>query len=171
MHSLHRSSQVRVLDEKRELVGVFSTADALDQVFSQNLDLILTVPNASPPVCRMMEVGKYHYEKQREERRARKLQREKSAEVKLLKFRPNTDKHDYDFKIRAAQKFLSRGDQVRIQMQFKSEESIRFLDGEGLCQKILDDLADLGRIVSPLKLSNRVMSATLASKKVAASSD
>lgn len=136
----------------------------------------------------------------------------RSAEVKLLKFRPNTDKHDYDFKIRAAQKFLSRGDQVRIQMQFKSEESIRFLDGEGLCQvgiclfkgpprgigssigscgmyassiplaaqearsspetqKILDDLADLGRIVSPLKLSNRVMSATLASKKAAASSD
>ena len=114
MPSLHRSSQVRVLDEKRELVGVFSTTEALDQVFSQNLDLILTVPNASPPVCRcgelapvlgnrasglfrtwiallvpapthqliflcrrMMEVGKYHYEKQREERRARKLQREK----------------------------------------------------------------------------------------------
>ena len=57
MHSLHRSSQVRVLDEKRELVGVFSTADALDQVFSQNLDLILTVPNASPPVCRCGELA------------------------------------------------------------------------------------------------------------------
>ena len=117
------------------------------------LDLVEISPNASPPVCKIMDFGKYKYEQQKKESEARKKQ--KTIEVKEIKFRPNTDRHDYDVKMRSVVKFLDNGDKVKITMRFRGREMAHQDLGRRLLERVEEDTKDIGKIDAIPKLEGR----------------
>ena len=112
-----------------------------DQV---GLDLVEISPNASPPVCKIMDFGKYKYEQQKRESEARKKQ--KIIEIKEIKFRPGTDIHDYEVKMRSVYKFLENGDKVKITMRFRGREMAHQNLGRELLERVADDVKELGKV-------------------------
>ena len=119
------------------------------------LDLVEISPNASPPVCKIMDFGKYKYEQQKRESEARKKQ--KIIEVKEIKFRPGTDIHDYDVKMRSVYKFLENGDKVKITMRFRGREMAHQELGKDLLERVAEDTAEIGKIDSIPKMEGRQM--------------
>jgi|TARA_B110000495_G_C22745516_1_gene436957 translation initiation factor IF-3 len=117
------------------------------------LDLVEISPNAEPPVCKIMDFGKYKYEQQKKESEARKKQ--KTIEVKEIKFRPNTDTHDYEVKMRSVVKFLDNGDKVKITMRFRGREMAHQDLGRQLLERVADDTKEIGKIDSMPKLEGR----------------
>jgi len=117
------------------------------------LDLVEISPNAEPPVCKIMDFGKYKYEQQKKESEARKKQ--KTIEVKEIKFRPNTDTHDYEVKMRSVFKFLDNGDKVKITMRFRGREMAHQELGRELLERVASDTENLGKIDSIPKLEGR----------------
>jgi translation initiation factor IF-3 len=117
------------------------------------LDLVEISPNAEPPVCKIMDFGKYKYEQQKKESEARKKQ--KTIEVKEIKFRPNTDTHDYEVKMRSVTKFLDNGDKVKITMRFRGREMAHQELGRQLLERVSDDTKAIGKIDSIPKLEGR----------------
>ena len=117
------------------------------------LDLVEISPNAEPPVCKIMDFGKYKYELQKKESEARKKQ--KTIEVKEIKFRPNTDTHDYEVKMRSVTKFLDNGDKVKITMRFRGREMAHQDLGRQLLERVSDDTKEIGKIDSIPKLEGR----------------
>tara|TARA_Y200000002_G_scaffold373925_1_gene373841 strand:- start:1095 stop:1496 length:402 start_codon:yes stop_codon:yes gene_type:complete len=117
------------------------------------LDLVEISPNAEPPVCKIMDFGKYKYEQQKKESEARKKQ--KTIEVKEIKFRPNTDTHDYDVKMRSVTKFLDNGDKVKITMRFRGREMAHQELGRQLLERVSEDTKEIGKIDSIPKLEGR----------------
>ena len=117
------------------------------------LDLVEISPNAEPPVCKIMDFGKYKYEQQKKESEARKKQ--KTIEVKERKFRPNTDRHDYDVKMRSVVKFLDNGDKVKITMRFRGREMAHQDLGRRLLERVEEDTKDIGKIDAIPKLEGR----------------
>ena len=117
------------------------------------LDLVEISPNAEPPVCKIMDFGKYKYEQQKKESEARKKQ--KTIEVKEIKFRPNTDRHDYDVKMRSVVKFLDNGDKVKITMRFRGREMAHQDLGRRLLERVEEDTKDIGKIDAIPKLEGR----------------
>ena len=117
------------------------------------LDLVEISPNAEPPVCKIMDFGKYKYEQQKKESEARKKQ--KTIEVKEIKFRPNTDTHDYEVKMRSVTKFLDNGDKVKITMRFRGREMAHQELGRQLLERVSDDTREIGKIDSIPKLEGR----------------
>ena len=117
------------------------------------LDLVEISPNAEPPVCKIMDFGKYKYEQQKKESEARKKQ--KTIEVKEIKFRPNTDTHDYDVKMRSVTKFLDNGDKVKITMRFRGREMAHQELGRQLLERVSEDTREIGKIDSIPKLEGR----------------
>ena len=117
------------------------------------LDLVEISPNAEPPVCKIMDFGKYKYEQQKKESEARKKQ--KTIEVKEIKFRPNTDRHDYEVKMRSVTKFLDNGDKVKITMRFRGREMAHQELGRQLLERVSDDTKAIGKIDSIPKLEGR----------------
>jgi translation initiation factor IF-3 len=117
------------------------------------LDLVEISPNAEPPVCKIMDFGKYKYEQQKKESEARKKQ--KTIEVKEIKFRPNTDTHDYEVKMRSVYKFLENGDKVKITMRFRGREMAHQELGRELLERVAVDTDKLGKIDSIPKLEGR----------------
>ena len=117
------------------------------------LDLVEISPNAQPPVCKIMDFGKYKYEQQKKESEARKKQ--KTIEVKEIKFRPNTDTHDYDVKMRSVTKFLDNGDKVKITMRFRGREMAHQELGRQLLERVSEDTKEIGKIDSIPKLEGR----------------
>ena len=115
-----RAREVRVVDEAGEQLGVLAPREALDIARERGLDLIEVAPNANPPVCRIMDYGKYKYEQGKREREAHRKQRQ--SEMKGMTLRPGTDDHDLDFKIKNIVKFLGEGDKVKVTVRFKSRE-------------------------------------------------
>lgn len=135
-----RVPEVRLLDEAKESLGVMATSEALVLARQAGVDLILMVPDASPPVCRLMDYSKYNYELLKAAKDAKKKQREAQIETKELKLRPATDVHDYQVKVRAASKFLSKGARVKLIVQFKGRE-MEFKDiGKEMFDRFLVDL-------------------------------
>ena len=120
MNSRILVEEVRLIASNGDQVGVIKTQEALEMAKNEDLDLVEIVPNQKPPVCRIMDYGKYKYEQQKKESEARKKQ--KTIEVKEIKFRPNTDTHDYEVKMRSVTKFLDNGDKVKITMRFRGRE-------------------------------------------------
>ena len=112
-------------------------------------------PNASPPVCKIMDYGKYKYEQQKKEAEARKKQ--KTIDVKEIKFRPNTDIHDYEVKMRSVTKFLDHGDKVKITMRFRGREMAHQELGKDLLERVAEDTAEIGKIDSIPKMEGRQM--------------
>jgi len=119
------------------------------------LDLVEISPNANPPVCKVMDFGKFKYEQQKRESEARKKQ--KTIEVKEVKFRPNTDTHDYDVKMRNVFKFLEAGDKVKVTLRFRGREMAHQDLGRHLLQRISEDVKDVGRVENMPKMEGRQM--------------
>jgi translation initiation factor IF-3 len=119
------------------------------------LDLVEISPNATPPVCKIMDFGKYKYETQKKESEARKKQ--KIIEIKEIKFRPNTDTHDYDVKMRSVTKFLQEGDKVKVTMRFRGREMAHADLGRRLLERVAEDVGELGKVEAIPRLEGRQM--------------
>ncbi len=119
------------------------------------LDLVEISPNANPPVCKIMDFGKYKYEQQKRESEARKKQ--KVIEVKEVKFRPNTDTHDYDVKMKNVFKFLEKGDKVKVTLRFRGREMAHQNLGRELLERVAEDIKDIGKVENMPKMEGRQM--------------
>ena len=136
-------------------MGLVSPEKALELSEKAGLDLVEISPNASPPVCKIMDYGKYKYEQQKRESEARKNQ--KIIEVKEIKFRPGTDTHDYEVKMRRVTKFLEKGDKVKITMRFRGREMAHQELGRELLERVAADIEDYGKIENIPKMEGRQM--------------
>ncbi|PTW51804.1 translation initiation factor 3 (bIF-3) [Rhodovulum kholense] len=119
------------------------------------LDLVEISPNATPPVCKIMDFGKFKYEQQKRESEARKKQ--KVIEVKEIKFRPNTDSHDYEVKMRSVIKFLENGDKVKVTLRFRGREMAHQNLGRELLERVAEDVKEIGKVENMPKLEGRQM--------------
>ena len=146
---------VRVISEKGEMLGVLDLQKALSLAFEQGLDLVEVSPNASPPVCKIMDMGKYKYDAQKKANKAKKKQ--KKIELKEIKLRPVTEVHDYTFKIKNAQKFLTKGDKVKFTIKFKGRELQHSHLGNELMDKIKLDMKEIGRVELHPKFDGKQM--------------
>ena len=148
-------SEVRLIGSDGDNVGVVSPEKALELSEEVGLDLVEISPNAAPPVCKIMDYGKYKYEQQKKESEARKNQ--KIIEVKEIKFRPGTDTHDYNFKIKNAKKFIIKGDKVKFTVKFKGREMQHTELGKELMNKIIEETKDIAKVESRPKFEGRQM--------------
>jgi len=139
-----RVSKVQLIDENGEKKGVLDTYKAREIASSKNLDLVLVAPNGNPPVCKLMNYGKYKFEQAKKEKEARKNQ--KSFEVKEIRITPNIDSHDYQFKCKNARKFLEDGNKVKITVRFRGREVNYVKSGEDVLNKFIEDLADVSQV-------------------------
>ena len=151
-----RVSEVRVVGSDGEQLGIMKTADALDLAYQKNLDLVLIAPKAEPPVCKIMDYGKYKFELAKRDKEARKNQ--KVVNVKELRISPSIDEHDFDTKINHAKKFLQDGDKVKVSIRFRGREIHHSALGMKTLERFRDTLADYGSADKPPKLEGRSMS-------------
>ena len=138
-----RAPQVQVIGSDGKNLGTLNTQEAIDIAKQEGLDLIEISPNAKPPVCKIIDIGKYKYDLQKKANKARKKQ--KVVELKEIKLRPVTDVHDYNFKIKNAQKFLTKGDKVKFTVRFKGRELQHTNLGMDLMKRIQEDTKILGK--------------------------
>jgi translation initiation factor IF-3 len=150
-----RAPEIRLIDHEGENRGVVRPDDALRMAEEVGLDLVEISPNAAPPVCKIMDFGKFKYEQQKKAAEARKNQ--KVIEIKEVKFRPNIDDHDYDVKMRSVTKFLEEGDKVKVTLRFRGREMAHLELGRNLLDRIAGDLEDHGKIESMPKIEGRQM--------------
>lgn len=142
------------------MLGVMRPADAMEIAAEAGLDLIEISPNADPPVCKVLDFGKYKYEQQKKKNEARKKQ--KVVDVKEVKLRPNIDTHDYDVKLRNAQRFLESGDKVKVTLRFRGRELAHQDIGMELLHKVKDELDELAKVEQMPKMEGRQMIMVLA---------
>jgi len=138
------SPEVQVIASNGENLGILNTNEAISMAKEEGLDLIEIAPNARPPVCKIIDIGKYKYDAQKKANQAKKKQ--KKIEVKEIKLRPVTETHDYQFKIRNAQKFISKGDKVKFTIRFKGRELQHSHLGQELMDKIKVDMQEVGKV-------------------------
>ncbi|SHE67697.1 bacterial translation initiation factor 3 (bIF-3) [Litoreibacter ascidiaceicola] len=150
-----RSDEIRLIGAEGENVGVVTPARAMAMAEEAGLDLVEISPNASPPVCKIMDFGKYKYETQKKEAEARKKQ--KIIEIKEVKFRPNTDTNDYDVKMRNVFKFLENGDKVKVTLRFRGREMAHLNLGRELLERVADDIEGHGKVENFPKMEGRQM--------------
>ncbi len=141
---------VKILD-----LGVISTNEAISMAKNQGLDLIEIAPNANPAVCKIMDMGKYKYDAQKKANLAKKKQ--KIISLKEIKMRPVTETHDYEFKVKNAKKFISKGDKVKFTIRFKGRELQHSHLGNELMGKIKEDMKDIGRVELQPKFDGKQM--------------
>ena len=144
--SNHRinSPEVQVISSDGENLGIISTNKAISMAKDEGLDLIEIAPNANPPVCKIIDMGKYKYDAQKKANKAKKKQ--KKIELKEIKLRPVTETHDYNFKLKNALKFLSKGDKVKFTIRFKGREMQHSNLGHELMSKIKEDTISHGKV-------------------------
>ena len=155
--------KVRVIGDDGEMIGVLSRDEALRMAEEQGLDLVEIQPNADPPVCRIMDFGKFRFEQQKKAAAAKKKQ--KQVEIKELKFRPTTEVGDYDVKLRNLRRFLAEGDKVKITIRFKGREMAHTELGLAMAQRLEADLKDEVTIEQRPKLEGRQMIMMVSPKK------
>ena len=149
------SPEVQVINSDGENLGVLNLQEAISKAKDENLDLIEIAPNARPPVCKIMDMGKYKYDQQKKLNKAKKKQ--KKIELKEIKLRPVTEVHDYTFKIKNAQKFLSKGDKVKFTIRFKGREMQHTKLGNDLMEKIKIDMEAIGKVELQPKFDGKQM--------------
>ena len=149
------SAEVQVISSDGQNLGILNTQEAITIAKNEGLDLIEIAQNAKPPVCKIMDMGKYKYDAQKKANKAKKKQ--KKIEVKEIKLRPVTEIHDYTFKIKNAQKFLSKGDKVKFTIKFKGRELQHSNLGDELMQKIKTDMEKLGKVELQPKFDGKQM--------------
>lgn len=147
--------EVRLIGADGDNLGVVPPERALEIAVEQDLDLVEISPNAAPPVCKIMDFGKYKYEQQKRESEARR--KTKTFEVKEVKFRPNTDSHDYDVKMRNVTRFLESGDKVKVTLRFRGREMAHQHLGRELLERVVADVEGLGKIEHMPKMEGRQM--------------
>ena len=155
MNDKIRAPEIRLIGADGENVGVVSPERGRDLADEAGLDLVEISPNASPPVCKIMDFGKFKYEQQKKESEARKKQ--KIIEVKEVKFRPNTDTHDYDVKMRNVTKFLGNGDKVKVTLRFRGREMAHQELGRRLLERVAADTEEIGKVEAMPKMEGRQM--------------
>ena len=161
-NQLIQSPKVRVIDENGENLGVMYTREAIDQAAEVGLDLVEVSPNADPPVCKFLDVGKFRYEAQKKANLARKSQ--KTQEIKEIKMRPNIDDHDYETKMRSVVKFIEEGDKVKLTLRFRGRELSHQQLGMNLLRKVQEDVAEIAKIEAFPRMEGRQMLMVLAPK-------
>jgi len=147
--------EIQVISSSGENLGVLNTNEAISMAKEEGLDLIEIAPKAKPPVCKIMDMGKYKYDAQKKANKAKKKQ--KKIELKEIKLRPVTEIHDYTFKIKNAQKFLAKGDKVKFTIRFKGRELQHTHLGSELMEKIKADMQNVGKIELDPKFDGKQM--------------
>ncbi len=151
---------VRLVGVDGEMIGIVTTREALAAAEEAGFDLVEISPNADPPVCKLLDFGKFKYEQQKKKNEARKKQ--KIIEVKEIKLRPNIDDHDYDVKMRAATGFLDEGDKVKVTMRFRGREMMHQDLGMNVLMRVKDQLDPLAKVEQTPQLEGRQMTMVLA---------
>ena len=149
------SPEVQVIASNGENLGIINTNKAISMAKEEGLDLVEIAPNAKPPVCKIIDMGKYKYEAQKKANKAKK--RQKKIELKEIKLRPVTETHDYNFKLKNALKFLSKGDKVKFTIRFKGRELQHSNLGHDLMNKIQEDIKLAGKVEMNPKFEGRQM--------------
>jgi translation initiation factor IF-3 len=157
-----RIPQVRVIDDQGNQVGVIATSEALAMAEERGLDLVEVSPKARPPVCKIMDYGKYMYQLNKRAKEARK--RQHITVVKEIKMRPKIEPHDYDFKLRHARTFLAAGDKVKCTVTFRGRELAHKDLGRRVMEKVIVDLSAEAHVESPIKIEGRNMVMVLSPK-------
>ena len=155
MNDKIRVPEVRLIDHEGENRGVVESREAMRMAEDVGLDLVEISPNAVPPVCKIMDFGKYKYEQQKKANEAKKKQR--IIEIKEVKFRPNIDVHDYEVKMRNVTRFLEEGDKVKVTLRFRGREMAHQELGREVLERIATDTTDLGKVESMPKMEGRQM--------------
>ena len=149
------SPEIQVIGSEGENLGILNTNEAISKAKSLGLDLIEIAPNANPPVCKIMDMGKYKYDAQKKANLAKKKQ--KIISLKEIKMRPVTETHDYEFKVKNAKKFIAKGDKVKFTIRFKGRELQHSHLGNELMVKIKEDMKDIGKVELHPKFDGKQM--------------
>ena len=150
-----KALDVQVIGSEGNNLGVMQLKQAIQIAKDEGLDLIEISPNANPPVCKIMDMGKYKYDLQKKANQAKKKQ--KIVSLKEIKLRPGTEIHDYNFKIKNAKKFISKGDKVKFTVKFKGREMQHVELGKDLMKRIIEDTKDIGKVETHPKFEGRQM--------------
>ncbi len=151
---------VRLIDEKGEMIGVVDTEKAKDMASEAGLDLVEVSPNADPPVCKLLDFGKFKYEAQKKANIARKKQ--KTVEVKEIKMRPGIDEHDYAVKLRSITRFLGDGDKVKVTLRFRGREMVHQELGMRVLERVRDEVDELAKVEQFPRMEGRLMTMVIA---------
>ena len=159
-----RIPQVRVVDDEGNQIGILPTSEALAMAEEKGLDLVEVSPKARPPVCKIMDYGKYMYQMNKRAKEARK--RQHVTHVKEIKMRPKIEPHDYDFKLRHAREFLAEGDKVKCTVIFRGRELAHKELGRRLMERMVEDLSGEANVETPIRAEGRTMAMVLSPKAV-----
>ena len=158
-----RDSEVRLIGEEGEQLGVMSSREAQKLADEAGLDLVKIAPTAKPPVCKIVDYGKYRYEQARKEKEARKKQ--KTIEIKEIRLSPNIDTNDLNTKINAAKKFLTKGDKVKVTLRFRGREMAHMNASKHILDDFAEALTEIAVVEKPAKVEGRSMTMVLAEKR------
>jgi len=159
-----RVREVSLIGNDGEQLGVFQTQEAINMAAEKDQDLVEVAPNSSPPVCRIMDYGKFKYQQSKRAHEAKKKQ--KIIHVKEVKLRPNTDRHDYDFKLKNAFRFLESGDKVKVLVFFRGREIVHRENGQRLLVRVTETLEDIAVIEQEAKQEGRTLCMIFAPKSL-----
>ena len=154
--------RVRLVDERGNMLGVVGRNEALNMAATAGLDLVEVAPNADPPVCKILDYGKFKYEEQKKKNEARKKQ--KIIEVKEIKLRPSIDDHDYAVKMRSMNKFIEEGDKVKVTMRFRGRELAHQELGMNVLIRVRDDLDTIAKVEQMPRMEGRQMTMVVSPK-------
>lgn len=157
-----RAKEVQLIGDNGEKLGVLSLRDAIAQAEEKKLDLVLVAPQGNPPVCKIMNYGKYKFEQAKKEKEAKKKQ--KVAEIKEIRITPNIEEHDFGFKAKNARKFIEDGNKLKITVRFKGREVNNSKLGEDVLNKFIENLSDIANVEKRPKLEGRNMFIMLSKK-------
>lgn len=158
-----RDREVLVIGSDGTQLGVMSRRDALQKAYDEDLDLLCVAPNAQPPVCKIIDYGRYRFEQQKKEREAKKNQQ--TAEMKSLRVSPVIDQHDFDTKVKRAKEWLSDGQKVKVDMRFRGRMITRQEVGKQVLDKFTEQVSDVADVTKPPMLEGNTMSVTFSPKK------
>ena len=158
-----RDKEVRVIGENGDQLGIMSAKEALKLAEAAELDLVKIAPTAKPPVCKIIDYGKYRYEQARKEKEAKKKQ--KTVDVKEVRLSPNIDKNDLNTKVNSAKKFIQKGDKVKVTLRFRGREMAHMATSKHILDDFADMMKDVASVEKPAKLEGRSISMVLTEKR------
>ena len=158
------SKELRIVDAEGKQMGVFPLPEALKIAQENGYDLVEVSPNASPPVCRLMDYGKFKYQQSKKFHQSKKKHVQSVIHIKEIKIRPQTEEHDFQFKVRHIKKFLSQGDKTRISLIFRGREITHPEFGKEVLDRIIEEIKDIGVVEQSPKLEGRNMTMMIAPK-------
>lgn len=157
-----RAKEVRVIGDDGELLGIMPVPEALEKAQEAGLDLVEVAPKADPPVCKVMDYGKFRYQQQKRAHEAKKKQ--SVIQVKEVKVRPKIDDHDYQFKLQHVRRFLTAGDKAKVSVWFRGREIVHRDLGQKILERFIEDTQDIGEVETLPKMEGRNMTITLMAK-------